>query len=723
MLIRRLLILVFFATPFAVAAQDVRKAPDNDVVKITTTLIQIDVTVTDKKGDPVTDLTRDDIEIYENGVRQDITNFSFVSSNTAEPTAESANEGDVPVPDLAANEGKEHIGRTIALVVDDLTLSFESTYYVRKALRNFVDNQMQEGDLVAIIRTSGGIGALQQFTTNRELLRAAIEKVRWSSIGRGGIGAFAPITVQESGDQRLSAALGGDSSSGSQGRFDHDDNDTDDLREDFFANGTLGAVNYIVQGMSELPGRKSVLLLSDGLRINRFSTENRLRQARIWEAMERLVDLANRSSVVIYSVDARGLQTGQVTAGDSFTGATAASLIQPGSNSRIQHIFETQEGLSVLARLTGGMSFLNSNDLGAGIRKMLDDQSYYLVGYQPDEDVFDPEKHGFNDIEVKVNRKDVLVRYRGGFFGEKDEDRRTRLDGLSDSEKLVAALTSPLVVNDLRISLETIPRQDAKGQLTLISLLHIDLKDLKFTDNADGTKTGAFDLLAVNFGDNGLPVNSFNNSFSIKVKPEHFDALLKQGIVYSFEMPVKEAGAYQMRVAVRDAGSEKVGSATRFIQIPPLKKDGVVLSGIILDDVSVAEWEGAAQARASEQAARKEAIAEGLSPLADTAVRRFQRGTILKYSLEAYSGSKKGKAPSLKFRTRLIREGKIVFEGRDAPVAQAAGDGSVTEIAGALALPAALKTGDYALQIIVTAVPPKGKPKVTSRFVQFEVVE
>ena len=81
----------------------------------------------------------------------------------------------------------EQVRRTIALVVDDLQLSFESTAYVRRMLKKFVDEQMQPGDLVAIIRTGSGIGALQQFTSDKQQLYAAIERVRWNMRGGAGI--------------------------------------------------------------------------------------------------------------------------------------------------------------------------------------------------------------------------------------------------------------------------------------------------------------------------------------------------------------------------------------------------------------------------------------------------------------------------------------------------------------------------------------------------------
>jgi VWFA-related protein len=171
-----------------------KPAEDDDVVKISTTLIQVDVTVTDKGGKIITDLKPEDFEIYENGEKQDITNFSFISNikpQTA-PTPKTKNEPPVPLPP-PTQVRSEQVRRTIALVVDDLSLSFESTHYVRNALKKFVNEQMRDGDLVAIIRTGAGIGALQQFTTDKRQLLAAIEKVRWNPIGTGNVGAFAPI--------------------------------------------------------------------------------------------------------------------------------------------------------------------------------------------------------------------------------------------------------------------------------------------------------------------------------------------------------------------------------------------------------------------------------------------------------------------------------------------------------------------------------------------------
>ena len=174
-------------------------AVDSDVVKITTTLIQLDVTVTDKTGKLVTDLKPEDFEVFENDKKQTVANFSFVNSASEKRTPQTSPPTKTNAPIATVQLRPEQVRRTIALVVDDLGLSAESIQSVKKGLKKFVDEQMQPNDLVAIIRTGSGVGSLQQFTSDKNLLYLAIEKIRWNPLGRGGVGAFTRIepTLQE----------------------------------------------------------------------------------------------------------------------------------------------------------------------------------------------------------------------------------------------------------------------------------------------------------------------------------------------------------------------------------------------------------------------------------------------------------------------------------------------------------------------------------------------
>ena len=282
-------------------------------------------------------------------------------------------------------------------MVDDLTLSFESTYYVRRALKKFVDEQMQDGDLVAIIRTGAGIGALQQFTTDRRQLYAAIEKVRWNASGTGNIGAFAPL------EARIDTGQEPDEPQPGERTAEGIERENADFRASVFATGTLGAINYVVRGMAELPGRKSVMLLSDGFKLFTKDATGFVDSGRVLASLRRLIDQANRASVVVYTMDARGLQVTGITAADNTSGRSAEQIQQAASD-RNDELRDTQDGLRFLARETGGISIVNNNDLSGGIRKILDDQSYYLVGYQPDDETFDPKIRRFNKLDVRVTR-------------------------------------------------------------------------------------------------------------------------------------------------------------------------------------------------------------------------------------------------------------------------------------------------------------------------------
>ena len=154
------------------------EADDDDVVRITSNLVQFDAVVTDKQGRRVADLRPEDFEVYVDGRRQEITNFSFVAGGAEAGRAAQTparNDGSTPAPPLPPVPLRAgQVRRTIALVADDLGTSFQDIISVRRALKKFVDEQMQPGDLVAIMRTSAGVGALQQFTTDKQLLYRAI---------------------------------------------------------------------------------------------------------------------------------------------------------------------------------------------------------------------------------------------------------------------------------------------------------------------------------------------------------------------------------------------------------------------------------------------------------------------------------------------------------------------------------------------------------------------
>jgi VWFA-related protein len=688
-------------------------ADDEDVVKISTTLIQLDVTVTDKSGKIVTDLKPEDFEIYENGERQEITNFSFISSTPKGNPETNPATGIKNAPPLPTGGLKpERVRRTIALVVDDLTLSFQSTAYVRQSLKKFVEEQMQDGDLVAIIRTGAGVGALQQFTGDKRQLYAAIERIRWNAMGAGNIGAFAPL--QSSPD----ASLGGAETEDDVAANDNPDAEFNNFRQNVFARGTLGALNYIIRGMNDLPGRKSVMLFSDGFKLFTRAEQEQVDVSQLLDSLRRLIDLANRNSVVIYTMDPRGLQPLGLTAEDNVGGLSSEQLEQRLSDRRTEFI-DTQEGLIYLAQQTGGFPIINNNDLSGGIRRILNDQSYYLLGYQPDAETFDPKTRRFNKLVVKVRRPDLKVRYRSGFFGVTDE-MKDSVKG-TPQQQILNALLSPFAAGGVSLRLNALFGNEAKNGSFVRSFLHINAKDLKFTDEADGSHKATFDVLAVSFGDNGAAVDQIGKTYTLMAKGKTYEQILRDGFVYSFVFPIKNPGAYQMRVALRDQNSEKVGSANQFIEVPNLKKARLTLSGIVLENLTPAQWQKLAQETNPNQTA--EPVSS--NPPSDTSLRRFRRGTVLRYGYEIYNARlDAAQKPQMQTQMRVFRDGKPVLEGKQNTL-DVTGQTNMQKIAtgGALSLGNTLAAGDYVLQIIVTDNLAKGKYRTTSQFVQFEIVE
>lgn len=657
---------------------------DDDIVKISTTLIQVDVTVTDKIGKIIPNLKPEEFEIFENNEKQEITNFSFVPQGSETSTTVTKNNIKNPLPNLPIKP--EQVRRAIALVVDDLTLDFNNVSFVRKSLRRFVDEQMREGDLVAIARTGGSIGILEQFTSDRRQLYTAIENIKWNPLGLGG-----PKFILPSGEITGVDEIG----------LRDPNKEADDFRQSVIAVRTIGGINYIISGMKNLPGRKSAIIFSEGFKLLKKDITGPERNFRIEAALEKLFDAAARSSVVVYTIDARGLET---EAGEDF--------------------YERQDGLVYLAEQTGGVAIKDNNDFNLGIEKILNNQKgYYLIGYTPDGDTFDPAKRRFNKFTVKVKREGATVHYRNGFFGVSNEENESRINK-SPSERLKAALTSPFAANGIALNLNALFGNDAKQGSFVRSLLHINAKDLKFTDETGGNKKADFDVLAITFNDDGVPVDKIVKNYVLALPLKEYERFLTEGFVYYFTFPVKKPGAYQFRVAIRDKQSEKIGSASQFIEIPNLKKTRLTLSGVVLENLTREQWQRELPVSQNKNNLEKIENRSGGNLLADNSLKHFKRDTILRYGFEVYN-AKLGASqkPQLTTQINVLRDGKFVLEGKPSPIdLKEQKDRQKITSYGALVLGSEMIPGAYILQIIVTDNLARGKDKFAVQFVQFEIV-
>ncbi len=712
-------------TPPSLPPRGQQSEPE-DVVRITTNLVQVDAVVTDRNGRVVTDLKPEEVQIYEDGRKQKITNFSYYVADDGATQREQkivTTKPDKNAPVVPPTKLKpEDVRRTIAVVVDDLGLSFESAYFARQALKKFVDQQMQPGDLVAIIRTSGGMGALQQFTSDKRQLYAAVERVRYNAMGRAAIGAFAPIGSQPVPDNNIS-----------------DDpyaakEDIDQLREDLFAVGTLGALNYVIRGLHELPGRKSILLVSDGFKI--FNSDDPGRSDRVSQSLQRLTDLANRASVVIYTMDARGLQTLGITAADNVSGMSIQQVQQELSNRRAD-FFESQNGLNALAQQTGGLAIRNTNDLSGGIKRVLEDQrGYYLIGYRPDQSTFDRRMGGrkFHHLKVEVTRPGKFtVRMRNGFYGIADDERISRPQTLA--QKMVHALSSPFDATGVHLQLTSLFANDVKVGSFMRSVLHIDPHDLTFTDEPNNKHKCVFDVVAMTFGDTGVPIDSSGKTFTISFNDDWFKRVQRDGLVYYVTVPVKKPGAYQLRMALRDTSSERIGSASQFVEVPDLKKNRLALSGLSVvgslpnqrsSPAQPAASDASTGSNASAQTSQSDDGADNGNAEASPAVRHFTHGMQMDYGLIVYNArlDKTTNRPQLTTQVRLFRDGKEVFTGSVNPYdASRQTDPKRLIAGGRILLGTDLVPGEYVIQVIVTDALADDKHRIATQWMDFEILK
>ncbi|HEX8565682.1 MAG TPA: VWA domain-containing protein [Pyrinomonadaceae bacterium] len=689
-----------------------------DVVRITTNLVQLDAVVTDKDGNPVTNLTPDDFEVYQDGKLQKVTNFSFVKAELprakTSASAKSSNELKIAPPPARVSVGNAN--RILTFIVDDgnCTASRIGMIASRGALEKFINEQMQPNDLVAIYQTRGGSSLLQQYTSDKNRLMRSVRQIRWQPPALSCGGNTGDFFEPNRADTTLK-------SPGRRQTFETEDDvkrreRNEDYTRDNQTVGTIGVLRYVIRGLQRVPGRKTVFFLSDGLPLR--TRENKITQAQ--EALRSLTDLANRASVVFQAIDVRGnVDPSVIQASDEVLTGDIIDHMKPSGTSKIVAdrsfaLDNTRNGLFFLANETGGRFYHSSNYLDVPIRRALNSEmGYYLLAYQPEDETFKGKK--FHGIEIKLKRPDLKVYSRAGFYGLKDEEIRPKAK-IGDSE-LYEAISAPLPDSNLNLQLSAFFGSAANKDGFVRSLIHVDGKDIAFVDEPDNKKKVVFDVLAVTLNEKNEVADEFNYTYTLRLAGESLSLLKQNGLVYSVDVPVKKAGAYTFRVAMRDANSKQLGVASQLIEVPDLKKGKLFVSGLAASAVdqsgkfvvpSTTKPENGFSLTASQ---------------AVPAIRRFRGGAILAYSYLIYNAQidKAANQPKLTVKLNLYRDGQLISEGQPQPL-QLAAQTDLTRISdfGYLRLKPNMPPADYALQIIVTDMLTN---QTAAQWIDFEVTK
>ncbi len=397
------------------------------VIRGGTSAIIVDVVVRDGKGRPVTDLTRNDFELLEDGVRQDIAELTLVSGAAAEHVSSSGTMPQVPV----APQSRPSISETprfTALVFDRLSPEARAAAY--KGARAAVD-AMRNGDYVAVYVADLTLITVQNYTNDREKVRAAVRDVATRATSVFDRTSMREIGKSEStGDAHPSTpTVASPESAGrpvdareADGRIPTDiGTATDHLWErmarDQQGYATTNALLAVVGALGTVPGRKTVVFFAEGLAI----------PDAVLPHFRNVVTTANRGNVSVYTIDAAGLR---VHSKDQETyrevhgmGSAGLALNPDGSNQSSIATLERNEdvlrkdprtSLSMLAGQTGGFLIDNTNDLASGFSRIdADRRFYYLLTYQPRNTNFDG---AWRSITIKVPKRRVSIRARQGYL-------------------------------------------------------------------------------------------------------------------------------------------------------------------------------------------------------------------------------------------------------------------------------------------------------------------
>jgi VWFA-related protein len=692
-----------------------RPQDDEEVVRITSALVQTDVVVTDKNDRIISDLRLSDFEVYENGKRQEVKFMEFVSV-----AGERRTEGTRPgagLPETARIERElapRDVRRVVAFVVDDLTVPGRDLITVRRMLTDFVENRMEQGDLVAIVRTVGGKGLLQQFTSDKGVLRRAIAQLNPTSSYYSAFGEPEPQGLTK--EDLMTFGAGG---AGLAEAMEINELARETVEETARATRALiglWTANSVIDSLREIPGRKSLVLVSGGVPVLSSSTVDVKGVPvgtvagsgsgyfpMVQQVTNRLRDNAVRSGVVINTMDPRGLTAQPPVAPFANTPARSGlDSSQPGFGRGMsaqeqaiisQPLTAASEQLSLrtLASDTGGVSAVNTDDFKEALDRVLaHSRGYYVLAYSPTEK-FD---NKFRKLDVKVRRDGVRVFRHAGYVAREE----ARTGPRTKEEEVLAAARSPLAKTDLDLSSNLSLRMTPQGADLGINLF-IDPKTLSFTQ-ADGKHTTRFDVVGFVIDERGKTRGGFSETVVTSLAEDKYQEALNTGLTYSASTQLPP-GFYQLRAVVREEGSGKVGTVSRYVEVPDLSKGRLTMSSVFLHAVDAAP---------------------GGAPVPLTALRRLSRKQDLRYSAIVYNAKQGGGKPQLTTQTVISRGDRIIFRGPAKPAVARGGDATQTVLVEQIGLPKAAP-GRYVLTLIVTDTQADKKNQTVMRSIDFTLVD
>ena len=558
------------------------------------TAVLVDVVVRDRRGQPVRDLTQADFQVLEDGVPQPIGSFSGVFEADTAARAEAAPAAPGALAAAAATAGSDDRTQAVTALVFD-RLSPEARRLAVQAAQGYLGNKVEAPGYIGIFGVDLAMTPYAPFTRNARVLREALTKMA----SRGSSSFNSPEQQQQKATADLQAAsgagnapttpepgasgaVGGGRGQAMLGQMQSKMiEDFQVMERDQQGYSTTNGLFAIISTLRRLPGRKSIILFSEGIAIP--------------PAVQRLfigvVDAANRANVSIYAMDAAGLraESEQAKIRDQVNAAGAGGggiLSRGNGNAPLSKALEKNEdvlrqdphnGLAGLAESTGGLMFENTNNLRQGFDRVESDlRNYYLLGYTPSNETYDGR---FRNIDVRVTRPGVTVAARKGYFAIRDNGG---VPVNAWEAPALGAIESKPVPNafPMRLGALLFPERDRPGLVPVI----VDLKTapLTFQPAADGrTYSSDFSVLVRFLDARNQVVRKVSQHYEINGPIADLDRA-KQGEVIFYREPELAAGVYTVEAVAYDALSGKSSVRLATLEVPATEAGALRMSSLVL---------------------------------------------------------------------------------------------------------------------------------------------
>jgi VWFA-related protein len=540
------------------------------VLKVKSRLVVVDVVARDGKGVPVTDLKQEDFTVVEDGKEQKVRIFSFQHPDDSVATA----PPQAPANGMNVVDNLPHFqpGRALnVLLMDALNTSRLNQVSMRQAMIKFLET-LPANEPIAVYLLSDRIHLLQDFTTDPATLKDVVRSFK---------GKNSPLLTVSADGSPIAPILPGVAQSlppqmAGQIRAFQDQMtvDTTDQRVQM----TLAALNSLSRTLSGYPGRKNLIWISESfpfdVMLANVSGRASLNSRAYLPEIARTGNLLSDSQVAIYPLDARGLAGSGLfnvaNNGDQYGNSMAGSTLRGGMASQMDHEADdrmaSHSTMNDLAERTGGRAFYNRNDLDGAVRDSITDGStYYTLGYYPENKDWNG---GFRNIQVKLKRSGVKLRYRIGYFAV-DTATFAKLNPKRQDEEFDDALSLNIPVSTALPFQALVMPPSAKTQNKVIVNYHVDPHALSFEASTDGLQAVNMECAVRVFTKKNpdKPVATEAQKMGGALNADAYAKIMK-GFFPCRDALALQPGDYLLRLGVRDNVTGLIGTANASLTIP-----------------------------------------------------------------------------------------------------------------------------------------------------------